>query len=159
MKSNYNLQCKTLIITAFTSLVIISILTIIIIYQRTIIYKLKDSKTSKFFVEAKFTKEQVDTTTLNNLKFLIDSKNISEENKKVYIAKYADLVMNINNQTRIETILKAKGYEDSVVFINNNRAIAIIKYNKTLKSKQLNEIKKVITDISGIKDIEIATKS
>ncbi|OFI07594.1 SpoIIIAH-like protein [Clostridium acetireducens DSM 10703] len=116
------------------------------------------SKSSEFFSEAILTRDHKNSQTLQNLKSIIDNKNISKEKKDSAAEKYTELAMNINYESRIETDLKAKGFEDVVCSIENDKARIIVKTSEKLTDKQLKDIQNVVMSVAKIKDVEIQTK-
>lgn len=120
--------------------------------------KTSSSSKSQFFDEAKLSRDQKNSQTLQTLKSLIDDKNVTKENKDDASKKYTQLAMNINYESKIETTLKSKGYEDVVCSIEDNKATIIVKSKDKLTDKETREIKSVVVEIAKIQDIEIETK-
>lgn len=119
----------------------------------------KQNSQSKFFDETKLTRDQKNATTLQTLKTLIDDKNVSKENKDEAAKQYTQLAMNTNYESKIETTLKAKGYEDVICSIeDNNKARVIVKGKDKLTDKDTREIKNVVLGIAKIQEVEITTK-
>lgn len=119
----------------------------------------KSSSKSQFFDEAKLTRDQKNAQTLQTLKTLIDDKNVSQENRDEATKKYTELAMNTNYESKIETTLKSKGYEDVICSIeDNNKVRIIVKGKDKLTDKETREIKNVVMGISKIQEVEIETK-
>lgn len=118
----------------------------------------KKSNKSEYFAEARITKEQANAQTLQNLKIMIDDKNVSKESKLDAENKYKDLSMASNYESKIEMDLKVKGYEDALCSIVDNKATVTVKSKDQLTDKQIREIKDVVMNVSKIKDVEIQVK-
>ncbi|MBC2580327.1 SpoIIIAH-like family protein [Clostridium sp. DJ247] len=118
----------------------------------------KKSSKSQFFDETKLTREQKSAQTLQTLKTLIDDKNVAKENRDEAAKKYTELAMNTNYESKIETTLKSKGYEDVVCSIEDNKARVIVKGKDKLTDKDTREIKSVVLGIAKIQEVEIAVK-
>lgn len=118
----------------------------------------KNSKVSSFFEETRLSRDNKNTQTLQTLKNLIDDKNISKENRDEATKKYTELAMNTNNESKIETALKGKGYEEAICSIEENKVTVIVKGKDKLTDKDTREIKNVVMGIAKIQDVEIQVK-
>lgn len=113
---------------------------------------------SQYFDESKLTRDQKNAQTLQTLKTLIDDQNVAKSSRDEAAQKYTQLAMNTNYESKIETTLKSKGYEDAICSIENNKARVIIKTKDKLTDKDTRDIKNVVVGISKVEDIEIETK-
>lgn len=119
----------------------------------------KTSAKSQFFDETKLTRDHKNAETLQTLKTLIDDKNVSKENRDEASKKYTELAMNNGYESKIETTLKGKGYEDAICSIEDNKARVILKGKDKLTDKETREIKNIVMGISKIQEVEIETKN
>lgn len=117
----------------------------------------KDNK-SEFFEEAKITRDNKNAQTLQTLKTFIDDKNVSNDKKEDASKKYTDLAMNTNYESKIETTLKSKGYEDVLCSIEGNKARLVVKAKDKLTDKDTRDMKNVVMEIAKIQEVEIETK-
>lgn len=117
----------------------------------------KNSKSS-FFEETRLNRDHKDAQTLQTLKNFIDDKNISKENRDDASKKYTDLAMSTNYESKIETTLKGKGYEDVICSIEDSKARVIVKGKDKLTDKDTRDIKNVVMGIAKIQDVEIEIK-
>ena len=150
MKVNLKLNKACLVMICIASL-----LTLIVIYQAFIINKLRSTQTTQFFLESKLVKEQSTANTLKVLKNLIDDENVSKENKDIAMSNYMNIALAANYETKIEMILKSKGYEDVLASVSDDKVRVIIKSNKRLNKNQLNEIYDVVESITKIKNVDV----
>lgn len=117
----------------------------------------KQSK-SQFFEEAKLDRDQKNAETLQKLKNLIDDKNVSQENRAEAEKQYTLLAMSTDYESKIETTLKSKGYEDVICSIEGSKVRVIIKNSEDITDKDTREIKDVVMSVSKISDVEIEVK-
>ncbi|AKA70198.1 SpoIIIAH-like family protein [Clostridium scatologenes] len=117
----------------------------------------KDNK-SEFFEEAKITRDNKNAQTLQTLKTFIDDKNVSSDKKNDASKKYTDLAMNTNYESKIETTLKSKGYEDVLCSIEGNKVRLVVKAKDKLTDKDTRDMKNVVMGIAKIQEVEIETK-
>lgn len=113
---------------------------------------------SQFFEEARLNRDQKDAETLQKLKSLIDDKNVSKDNRDDAEKKYTALAMAADYESKIETTLKSKGYDDVICSIEGGKARVIVKKNDDMTDKDTRAIKDVVVSISNLQDIEIETK-
>lgn len=66
--------------------------------------------------------------------------------------------MNTDYESKIETTLKSKGYDDVICSIEDTKARVIIKKSDDLTDKNTREIKDIVMSISKISDVEIEVK-
>ncbi len=128
--------------------------------KSTVSFNSSDKKSSKsqFFDEAKLTRDQKNAQTLQTLKTFIDDKNVSKENRDEAAKKYTDLAMNTNYESKIETTLKSKGYEDVICSIEDNKVRVVVKGKDKLTDKDARDIKNVVMGIAKIQEVEIDVK-
>ncbi|MBP2031474.1 stage III sporulation protein AH [Clostridium algifaecis] len=117
----------------------------------------KNSK-SQFFEESRLDRDQKDAETLQKLKNLVDDKNVSQQNRADAEKKYTDLAMNTDYESKIETVLKSKGYDDVICSVENGKVRVIVKKSEDLTDKDTREIKDVVMGISKMEDVEIEVK-
>lgn len=118
----------------------------------------KNANTSNYFVEARMVRDNKNAQTLQNLKSVMEDKNISQQQRDKTAEKYAVLAMAVNYQNNIELNLQAKGYEEAVCTLNENKATVIIKASEKLTDKQLKEIQSVVMNETKIKEVEVIPK-
>lgn len=116
------------------------------------------SESSDYFAETKLTRDQKDADTLQTLKALADDTNVSTENRNDAAKKYTQLAMNNSYESKIETTLKSKGYEDVICSVEGSGVRIIIKGKDKLTDKETREIKDVVLNISKLTNVEIEVK-
>lgn len=116
------------------------------------------STASDYFEETKLTRDQKNVETLQTLKALADDKGVSQANRDDASKKYTMLAMNNNYESKIETTLKSKGYDDVICSVEDSSVRIIIKGKDKLSDKDTREIKDVVLSISKIKNVEIEVK-
>ena len=118
----------------------------------------KESSNSDFFAETKLNRDHKSAQTLQTLKSIVDDKNVPKKNKEEAVQKYTKLAMNSNYESKIESVLKGKGYDDVICSVENNKVRLIVKGKDKLTDKETREIKDVVMSISNIQEVEIETK-
>lgn len=119
---------------------------------------IKEKPAAPYFPEAKITKEQQTTKTLQTLQKLIDDENVPDIQKVEATEKFTQIAKRADSETRIELLLKGINFEDAICFIKDNKVMIIVKSNKKLKDEEVNKIRDIVITQTNFKDIEITTK-
>lgn len=119
--------------------------------------KSKDTS-SDYYTEQRLTREQDEQQTTQNLKSIMDDKNIAQDSRNSAAQKYTEVTTMALNEKKIESELKNKGYQDSLCYIDNNKAHIIVKSQDKLTDKQSKEISEIVMNVSKIKDVLLETK-
>jgi len=114
---------------------------------------------TEYFAAEKTERTKTYTETMQMLKSVIEDESISEETRKDAENKYVDITMNNNYESKVELALKAKGYEDVVCIISNDKVNIIIKSDDILSEKEAREIKNEVVRITSLVDIAIERRN
>ncbi len=106
-------------------------------------------QTKKFFAEASSNRQKAHDQATEKLKSLIDSQNVDEEIKKEILKRSEELAKNIEQESNIENLIKAKGFGECIVFIQNNECSVIVSPGN-LKETTAIVIKDIVTGQSEI---------
>ncbi|MFU0823806.1 SpoIIIAH-like family protein [Clostridium sp.] len=118
----------------------------------------KNTSSSNYFEESQIIRDNDAAQALQNLKALIDDEHTSKEDRAELSKKYTNLALATTNQSQIETILKSKGYEDVLCYVQDNKVTVIVKSSKKLSESQQKQIQDVVMDVTQIRDVEIQLK-
>ena len=111
-----------------------------------------------FFYEAKTTRDKKSAETLEHLAEIIDNENVSQLDRDTAAKQKIALVMDQENETKIELALKGKGFEDILCLIENDKARIFVKNAEELTENQVKQIQEVVVSVAKIKNIEIELK-
>lgn len=75
---------------------------------------------------AKLNREQIRASAKEELQAIIDNKELSEESKARAVSELSDMVNYANQETAIELLLSAKGYDNSVVSVTSTGAEVVL---------------------------------
>ena len=112
------------------------------------------SQTKKFFAEASSNRQKAHDQASEKLKSLVDSQNVDEDIKKEILKQSEELAKNIEQESNIENLIKAKGFGDCIAFIQNGECSVIISPGN-LKENTAIVIRDIVTGQSGIKSDKI----
>ena len=112
------------------------------------------SEISDFFVNASHYKETTRSKSREMLRLIIDNVNSSQKAKSEAENRLISISSDINNEMVIESILKSKGVDNLVVYINESSISVLIEKNSILK-EDMAKINDVIYEITGNNNIKI----
>lgn len=107
-----------------------------------------------YFVASRLEREKMYSQSLDSYQKIIDSSNISAEQKTIAENEIKKINDSKNAIMIIENLVKTKGFEDIVIFINGDSVNAVVKSEK-LKQQEIAQIQNVISrelnvDLSNI---------
>lgn len=123
---------------------------------------LKDSKnevTSKninfrntendFFVDYKLERDRLRSQEADYLRELINNPNATQQSKDKAQEDLINLSQKVEKEMIVENLIKAKGFEDSVLFLSKNSADVVVKTDK-LSQKDVAQISDIVTKATEI---------
>ena len=118
----------------------------------------KVSEPEDYFSEAKKGREKALSEAEDTVKELLKTDKLTEEDKKSATEKVQQMVERLEGANNIETLIKAKGFENAVAVINDN-GISIVVKSEGLTTAQTLQIQEIVTSETGINlgDIKIVT--
>ncbi len=111
---------------------------------------------SGYFEQAKTTRESARSKAMEILKDIIDNQNSDAEAKSKAQNQLLNIASIIDQETICENIIRAKGFDDTVVFIHDNTANITVKTN-SLTPTEMAKIQEIIISQTGVlvKNIKI----
>ena len=119
---------------------------------------LEDNKDENYFDEQRTQKVTKDSESVEALKTIINNENVPSEERASAAKKQEVLITKSNNENRIETTLKTKGFEDVLCIIEEDKVRVIVKSSEELTAQQRQQIQEVATSISKLPMVEIEQK-
>ncbi|MBR0423507.1 MAG: SpoIIIAH-like family protein [Clostridia bacterium] len=107
----------------------------------------KESK--KYFAQAKSDRQKVRDELDEKLKNLLNESNQNPESKKIIEESINSFVKNSQQETNIENLIKAKGFGDCVVSIQNGECSVIVN-SGTLNENSVIIIRDIVSGQAGI---------
>jgi stage III sporulation protein AH len=108
-----------------------------------------DSLQNSFASEAKLSRDQTRAKNTESLLQIINSEVVSEAQKQAAIDQMLELTDISERETGSETILLAKGFEDVVVSIAENKVDVVVNQSE-ISDVQRAQIEDVITRKTGV---------
>lgn len=114
--------------------------------------------TTEYFYSMRLTKEQQDEKYVNDMKAITEDANASQESKDIANNALVEKAKMQDQESRVESEIRNKGYEDALCMINDNKTVKVyVKVEDVLSEENSAVIKKVVEDITTLTDVDITS--
>ena len=113
------------------------------------------SDTVNYFTATALDRQESRDEALDVLKLVCESEESSAEAKAEAQAKMSKIAVDIQNEANIETLVKAKGFEDCVAVISED-AVSVIVSAESLKAAEAAQILSIVLDTTGIEPEKVS---
>ena len=107
------------------------------------------SSANNYFTATVLSREQSRDEAIDVLTLVTENAEASEEAKAEAAAKISKIAVDIQNEMNIETLVKAKGFEDCVAIISDD-AVSVIVRADSLQANEAAQILAIVYDTTGI---------
>ena len=102
-----------------------------------------------YFTATALNRQQSRDEAIDVLKLVSESSESSEEARAEASAKISKIAIDMQNESNIETLVKAKGFEECVAIISDNSVSVIVSADE-LKAAEAAQILAIVYDTTGI---------
>ena len=102
-----------------------------------------------YFSDTVLSRAQARDEAIDVLKLVTEDSEASAEAKAEAAAKISQIAVDIQNETNIETLVKAKGFEECVAIISDDAASVIVKA-ESLQANEAAQILAIVYETTGI---------
>lgn len=114
--------------------------------------------TTEYFYSMRSTKEQQDEKYVNDMKSITEDANASQESKDIANNALVQKAKMQDQESRVESEIRNKGYEDAICMINDNQSVKVyVKVDDVLSQENSAVIKKVVEDVTTLTDVDITS--
>ena len=110
---------------------------------------------SDYFTATALNRQQSRDEAIDVLKLVTEDDEASEEAKAEATAKLSKIAVDIQNEANIETLVKAKGFEECVAIISED-AVSVIVSAESLQASEAAQILSIVYDTTGISPEKIS---
>lgn len=112
-----------------------------------------------YFTQSRLDRDTMYSQTLDTYQKIINNENISEDQKSIAQEEISKINKEKNSIMIAENLIKVKGFEDLIIFVNGENVSIIVKADK-LEEKDIAQIQNIITRELGasVKNINISNK-
>ncbi|MGM0502579.1 MAG: SpoIIIAH-like family protein [Bacillota bacterium] len=116
-------------------------------------------KDKDFFVEYRIERDQARSEQINLLREMINNPNSDKKVKTQAQSRLLAITNNIEQEMEIESLIRARGYQDGIAFIHNN-SVEVIVATTGLTQEDVAKIGNIITNTTEIalKNVTIIEK-
>lgn len=116
---------------------------------------------ASYFASVQISRQQARDEALEVLQLVIDSDSAVESAKAEAIADVSRIADEIAAEANIETLVKAKGFEDCIAVINDGNASVVVKTESALLQNQVAQIMEIVYEQANIspENIKITEKN
>lgn len=113
-----------------------------------------------YFTSTALDRQEARDEALDVLKMIAESDESSAEAKAEAQSKISKIAVDIQNEANIETLVKAKGYDDCVAIISEN-AVSVIVSAESLQAAEAAQILTIVYETTGInpENVSIISKA
>ena len=113
-----------------------------------------------YFTSTALDRKEARDEALDVLKMVTESNDATEEAKAEAQAKISKIAVDIQNEANLETLVKAKGFEDCVAIISDG-AVSVIVGAESLQAAEAAQILTIVYETTGInpENISIISKA
>ncbi len=109
----------------------------------------KDENTSDYFAQTALSRQQARDEALEVLQAVATNTSALPEAVDAALADIAQIAQDIDSESKIETLVRAKGFEECIAVINDDTATVIVKTDGLLAS-EVAQINEIVYEQSGI---------
>lgn len=101
-----------------------------------------------YFAQARVQRQQTRDEAIETIKNIFSSTSINADEIAAATTTAAAITDAMQKETEIESLIKAKGFEDCVVFLNNDKASIVVK-TKGLLASEAAQIKDIVVGVAN----------
>ena len=105
---------------------------------------------STYFSATQLSRQEARDEALEVLETVIESEDAEESAKQAAMAEMASIAEDIQNEANIESLIKAKGFENCVAVISGDKINVIVSSSEELVASQVATISEIVYEASGI---------
>ncbi len=108
-----------------------------------------NAEEENYFTATALNRQQSRDEAIDVLKLVSESNESSEEAKAEASAKISQIAVDIQNESNIETLVKAKGFTECVAIISEN-SVSVIVGAEELKAAEAAQILAIVYETTGV---------
>lgn len=114
---------------------------------------------NNYFTQSRLDRDTMYSQTLDTYQKIIENESISADQKAIAQKEISKINEQKNSIMIAENLIKVKGFEDLIIFINGENVSVIVKSDK-LEEKEIAQIQNIVTRELGVKieNINISNK-
>ena len=106
--------------------------------------------TSTYFSATQLARQEARDEALEVLQGVVESEDAVEATKQQAMAEISRIALEIQNEANVESLVKAKGFENCVAVTNGDKMNVIVSSPEELVSSQVAVISEIVYEATGI---------
>ncbi|WP_035172616.1 SpoIIIAH-like family protein [Caldanaerobius polysaccharolyticus] len=102
------------------------------------------------FTDYRQDRERTRSESIANLKEIVDNEKTSKENRDKAQAEIIKLTEQANKEMTIENLIKAKGFKDVLVFVDDKSVNVLVDSSQQLTAASVAQIQDIVTRETGL---------
>ena len=103
----------------------------------------------QYFSEVRLTREQTRDEAIETISKLFEDTSLDDEQRAQLTVTATEIAQQIETEGRIESLIKAKGFEDCIVYLSDESANVVVR-SEGLLSNEVAQIKDIILQESDV---------
>ncbi|SKA81967.1 stage III sporulation protein AH [Caloramator quimbayensis] len=116
-------------------------------------------QTTNFFAESRMGRDNQRSAMKEEFEKIISDDKANKEAKAAASTKLMQILDWGNKENTVETLVKERGFEDAICFIDDNGVELCVKTNEQLTEEQANQLKDIIVRTTHVSPSNITIKS
>lgn len=106
--------------------------------------------TDTYFSAASLSRDQARDEALAVLQTVLSNEDALEETKNQALADISRIALEIEKESNIEALVRAKGFENCIAVLNGDTASIVVKGESELVASQVAQINEIVYEQSGV---------
>ena len=106
--------------------------------------------TDTYFAAAELSRDQARDEALAVLQTVLDSEDALEETKNQALSDISRIALEIEKEANIESLIRAKGFEDCIAVLSGDSASIIVKSDTELLQNHVAQISEIVYEQAGV---------
>ena len=111
--------------------------------------QLTDAKADEYFTQARLDRKKARDEAVETLANTLKDAELSDEEKDIATAKALEVSQQMESEVNIETLVKAKGFEDCLAMVDEDSVKVMVK-TEGLSAEQAAQIKNIILEETDV---------
>ncbi len=108
-----------------------------------------------FFASAQVERKRSRDEAIEVLQLVVENPDALEESKNAAMEEISKIAKDIDNESKIESLVVAKGFDKCVAVISDSKCNVIVKTEETLLPNQIAQIFEIVYQQSGILPVDV----
>lgn len=110
---------------------------------------------STYFSATQLSRQEARDEALEVLQNVVENEEAAEATKQEAMAEISKIALDIQNEANVESLVKAKGFENCVAVISGDKINVIVASEEELVASQVVQINEIVYEATGILPVNV----